>query len=513
MTPETRKGKVFLVGAGPGSPELLTLKAINCLKQATVVLYDYLVSEEILQHCSPEAETIFVGKKAGEHTFTQEEINILLCQKALAGETVVRLKGGDPFLLGRGGEEAMVLAENGIEFEVVPGVSSALAAPAYAGIPITHRDYSSSVHIFTGHQRDANNGELALDWQTIARLKGTLVFLMGRANLSQIAEGLIRYGKPENTPVALIYRATFPEQRTFVSTLDKIAEIADAEDVHPPVVIVIGECVRLREKINWLENRPLFGKRILITRPEEQCEGFAHLLTSYGATPLLAPVITIVPLENNRPLWKILDSLAEFDWLLFASVNSVKVFMQELYARGKDLRVLDGLKIGTIGSRTAEYLYENWKIKPDFVPSEFVQESLAGELPATSGQKVLIPRASTSRDILPLVLRQKGLEVEVIPVYEIAPNRDGIKKAKHLLAEKKVDVITFTASSVVRFLLENIRPDHRESLFSGVRIASIGPITSKTIRDYGLPVHIEAREFTTESLIQEIIRYYKFEKS
>ncbi len=502
-------GKVFLVGAGPGDYGLITLKATECLKCATVVIYDYLVNEEILNLAPPEAELIFAGKKWQEKTLSQDEINQLLYEKALAGHIVVRLKGGDPFLFGRGGEEAMFLTARGVPIEIVPGVTSAIAAPAYAGIPVTHRDLSSSVHIFTAHKRDTPAGVLELDWHTISRLEGTFIFLMGMANLPQLVENLLKYGKNPTPPVAIIRNGTLPEQETLVSTLEKVVEDARRKNLQPPVVIVIGECVKLREALNWLESQPLFGKRILITRPEEQGEEFARLVSAYGGTPLVAPTITIMPIKDNKPLYDVIEHLSDFDWLLFASANSVKIFMQELYNCGKDVRWLGKIKIATIGTNTARLLKEKWGICPDFVPSQFVQEKMAEELPVNRGCKVLIPRAATSRDVLPVVLRQKGVEVEVIPVYEIVPDKAGIARAISLFQQKKVDVVVFTASSTVKFLMDNIPPAEYQQLFTDVVIASIGPITTETIKSYSLSVHIETPEYTTDALLKAIIQYFK----
>ncbi len=508
MSVDIPHGKVYLVGAGPGDVDLITIKAIRCLRKATIVLYDSLINAELLGYAPPEAKCIFVGKRSGKHSLSQEEINQMLCDLAEAGETVVRLKGGDPFLFGRGGEEAMAVAECGVEFEIVPGITSALAAPAFAGIPVTHRDFSSSVHIFTGHKRGESEDVLDLDWENIAHLEGTLIFLMGSATLNIICEQLIKHGKPEDTPIALIHRATLPDQKNLFSTLGSVVEEASGADSQPPVVIVVGDCVNLHEHLEWLSKRPLYGKRVIITRPEDQAKELAQEIKQYGATPIVAPVIQIVPLEDNKPFHTILRRLDEFDWILFASINSIKVFMQELKECGKSVQDLSKINIGTIGIKTAEFLKEQWGITANFVPSEYVQEKLAEELPISSGERVIIPRAATSRDVLPIVLRQRGVEVDVIPIYETAPQRDGILKAHQLLKEKAADIITFTSSSTVRFLLDTIPPEERTTLFSSMKVASIGPITSNTLREYNLPIHIEAREYTTDSLIEEIIKYY-----
>ncbi len=508
MSSSLHRGKVFLVGAGPGDPALITLKAIECLRHATVVCYDYLVNEELLCYAPGDAERIYVGKKGAEKTFTQEKINKLLYEKADAGEVVVRLKGGDSMLFSRGGEEALYLAERGILFEIVPGVTSAIAAPTYAGIPITHRNISSSVHIFTAHLKDTDGHSLSLDWNAIVRLEGTLIFLMGYANLSTLSHELIKHGKPPTTPVAVIQWASLPEQRTLISTLDKVDMRAEREKFTPPVVIVMGECVNLREKLNWVNYLPLFGKRILVTRPTLQSEEFGAELSKFGAVPLIAPVIDIVPIEDNKPLEEALENIKSFHWLLFASANSVDIFMNELYAHGKDIRAISHLRIGTIGTKTAHALKTGWNIQADFTPTEFVQEELAVQLPIAAKEKVLIPRASTARDALPIILRQKGVDVEVLPTYEIAPSREGIRAAKTALRERKVDVATFTASSIVKFLLGNLKPEERAEIFKNVCVLSIGPMTSKTIREYGVNVDVEARHYTTESMLEELLHYF-----
>ncbi|MEE9610229.1 MAG: uroporphyrinogen-III C-methyltransferase, partial [Desulfatiglandales bacterium] len=402
----TKKGKVYLVGAGPGDPGLLTIKAKECIAQADVVIYDYLANQAFLNYADAEAELIYVGKKGGSHTMSQHDINALIVEKASSGLNVVRLKGGDPFIFGRGGEEAEELVESGVSFEVVPGVTSAIAVPAYAGIPLTHRDYTSTVAFITGHE-DPTKEKSDIEWDKLSTAVGTLVFLMGVGNLPRIAESLMEHGRPPETPVAVIYRGTVPEQQTIVGTLQDIAERAQREKIKSPAIIVVGDIVNLRKELNWFENRPLFGRRVVVTRAREQASGFLATLSELGAECIEFPTIEIIPPSSWKHLDKAIHSLESYQWLLFTSVNGVKYFFQRLEALGKDVRDLKGIKIGAIGPKTAQAIHEKG-IRLDLVPDEYRAEAVveAFKKLETKAFRVLLPRAAQAREILPQELEK-----------------------------------------------------------------------------------------------------------
>jgi uroporphyrinogen III methyltransferase/synthase len=503
-------GKVYLVGAGPGDPGLLTIRGREVLQQATVVIHDYLVSEEILDYAPPEAEQIDVGKRGGHHTKPQEEINRLLCERAKAGHVVVRLKGGDPFLFGRGGEEALELAKAGIEFEVVPGVTSAIAVPAYAGIPVTHREMASELHLITGHEAPGKR-ETSLNWDVLGKASGTLVFLMGVGNLPTIVEQLRANGKKASTPVALIRWGTRPDQQTLASTLGKVVEAARKANFQPPAIIVVGECVGLRRMLKWYEKKPLFGKRIAVTRPPGQAQEFSTALRECGAVVYECATIQIEPVGDGSAIDQEIRQLGDYDWLIFTSVNAVDMFMSRVFGLGLDARCLAGVRVTVIGSKTGECLRE-YGIVADVVPREFMQEKLLESLPAEAGDRVLLPRAAEARDLLPLTLEKKGVHVEVVPLYETGSNKQGIAKLKRYLTKGVVDVMTFTSSSTVQRLIDALSDKERSRLFQDVLIASIGPVTSATARDAGLQVHIEAKEYTTRGLLEAIVKYFSKRK-
>lgn len=499
-------GKVYLVGAGPGDARLITVRGLEVLRRATVVVHDYLVSEELLDCAPPGAERIDVGKRQGHHTKPQEEINRLLCERAKAGDVVVRLKGGDPFLFGRGGEEAVELAKAGIEFEVVPGVTSAIGVPAYAGIPVTHRDMASQLHIITGHEAPGKR-ETGLNWNVLGKAEGTLVFLMGVGNLPAIVKELRAHGQKASTPVALIRWGTRPDQQTLTSTLGKIVEAARKARFQPPAIIVVGKCVKLRQALQWYERKPLFGKRIAVTRPAGQAEEFSSSLREYGAVVYECATIRIEPIDDGSAVDREIARLGEYDWLIFTSVNGVDTFMARVFGMGLDARCLGGVRVSVIGSKTAERL-RGYGIVADVVPREFVQEGLLEFVAVEPGDRVLLPRAAEARDLLPLMLQQKGAHVEVVPLYETAGNKAGIAKLKRYLTQGVVDVITFTSSSTVQRLMDALSARERGRLFHEVLIASIGPITSVTVREAGLKVHIEAKEYTSDGLLEAILKYF-----
>jgi len=503
------KGKVYLVGAGPGDPGLLTLRGKECLEQADVVLYDYLANPALLAYAQDRAERIYVGRRGKGKYPEQEAINRLLIERAKAGNVVVRLKGGDPFVFGRGGEEAEVLASAGIEFEVVPGVTAAVAAPAYAGIPVTHRTLASTLTIVTGHE-DPEKPSTALDWSRLATSHGTLVFLMGMKNLSTIAATLMAEGRAGTTPVAIIRWGTRVSQQTVVGTLADIADKAEAAHMEPPTVIVVGDVVRLRPQLNWFERRPLFGKRVLMTRAKEQAGELAARLAGYGAEPIEAPTIKIVPPLDWAPVDQAISEIGTYNWIIFTSVNGVDRFMTRLWAKGLDSRCLAGRRICCIGPRTAQEL-ERFGVRADVIPAEYQAEGILATLNRQDLKKtrILIPRAEVARELLPDELRAAGAHVTVVAVYRtlIADQDSGGWRQE--LMDHRIHVVTFASSSTVRNFvamlggIDAVRP-----LLQSVKIACIGPITAKTATEYGLTVSIMPSENTIPALVDAIAHHY-----
>lgn len=503
------KGKVYLVGAGPGDPGLLTLRGKECLGQADVVLYDYLANPALLAHAQDRAERVYVGRRGRGKYPEQEAINRLLIERATAGNVVVRLKGGDPFVFGRGGEEAEVLAEAGIEFEVVPGVTAAVAVPAYAGIPVTHRTLASTLTIVTGHE-DPEKPSTALDWSRLAMSQGTVVFLMAMKNLPTISARLIEEGLAPKTPVAVTRWGTRVDQQTVVGTLADIVQKAGALKMEPPTVIVVGEVVRLRPKLDWFERRPLFGKRVLMTRAKEQAGELAARLAGYGAEPVEAPTIRIVSPLDWGPVDHAISKIEGYDWIIFTSVNGVSRFMTRLFARGFDSRCLAGRQLCCIGPRTAQEL-EKFGVRADLVPSEYQAEGVWAALNRRDlGQaRILIPRAEVAREFLPGELRAAGAQVDVIPVYRTLPPEQDSMGWRQELMDHRIHVVTFTSSSTVRNFVAMLGgPEAVRPLLQSVLIACIGPITAKTAEENGLTASIMPSENTIPALVDEIARHY-----
>lgn len=503
------KGKVYLVGAGPGDPGLLTLRGKECLEQADVVLYDYLANPALLAHAGEETERVYVGRRGTGKYPEQEAINRLLVERARAGQVVVRLKGGDPFVFGRGGEEAEVLASAGIEFEVVSGVTAAVAVPAYAGIPVTHRTLASTLTIVTGHE-DPDKPATALDWPRLATNQGTVVFLMGMKNLATIAATLMAEGRAESTPAAVIRWGTRASQQTVVGTLVDIADKAEAARMEPPTVIVVGEVVRLRSTLNWFERRPLFGKRVLMTRAKEQAGELAALLTGYGAEPVEAPTITIVPPPDWGPVDQAISEIGTYDRIIFTSVNGVARFMTRLWEKGLDSRCLAGRRICCIGPRTAQEL-ERFGVRADVIPTEYQAEGVLAVLNRQDvrNSRILIPRAEVARELLPDELRAAGAHVRVVAVYRtLTPDRDS-GGWRQELTDHRIHVVTFTSSSTVRnFVMMLGGVDAVKPLLQTVMIACIGPITAHTAAEYGLTVSIMPSENTIPALVNAIADHY-----
>ena len=502
-------GKVYLVGAGPGDPGLLTMRGKECLERADVVLYDYLANPVLLDLAPSRAERLYVGRRGRGAYQHQEDVNRLLIERARGGKIVVRLKGGDPFVFGRGGEEAEAVIKAGIPFEVVPGVTSAVAVPAYAGIPVTHRTLASTLAVVTGHE-DPAKGETTVEWPRLVSSNGTVVFLMGMKNLPALVEHLTAEGKPFETPVALIRWGTRSNQRTVVGTLADIVQKAAEAQMEPPTVIVVGDVVSLRDQLNWFETRPLFGTRVLVTRAREQAAELSRLLIDYGAEPLECPVIQTVPPEDWADVDEVLAELRRFQWLVFTSVNGVRPFMERLRQRGSDARAFSGLGLCCIGPRTAEEL-TRYGLRADVIPTKFQAEGLIDAMKGTvSGQRVLIARAAVARDILPDQLRQAGAEVRVVVMYRTVRPSVEVEQMKDQFRRHEIDVVTFASSSTVRNFCGLF--DSREELsklLSGSAVACIGPITARTAQEEGLPVTIQAEENTIPALVRAIVHRFR----
>ncbi len=501
------KGKVYIVGAGPGDVGLLTVKGLKYLQKAEVVIYDFHLNAQILNYIDHNAEFIYAGKRGGQHTMTQDQINSTLVEKAMEGKIICRLKGGDPFVFGRGGEEAEVLSNQGIEFEVVPGISSAIAAPAYAGIPLTHREYSSSLAIVPGYE-DVTKKESSIDWSRLATGVGTIVFLMAVKNIDQVCKNLIENGRKSDTPVAVIRWGTRADQTTIVGDLSTIPDLVKENEIKPPAVMVVGEVVRLRERLQWYEKKPLFGKRILVTR--EHTEGFARL-EELGAEILEFHTIRIVPPADWKALDSSIDKIDSYDWLIFTSGNGVKFFFQRFFEQGRDIREMKGIKICAVGSKTASAI-NKYGIKVDMIPEKFNAEGLIksfmevyGEV-GLKGVRFLLPRAEVAREIFPDKVRELGGEID-IPVTYRSDKPDFLgKRLKRFFREGKISVATFTSAATFNNFFE-IMGKEADTMLRDVTIAVIGPVTAKAIEKRGLKVSIMPEEATINAMVNEIINF------
>lgn len=502
-----KAGKVYLVGAGPGDPKLITLKGLEAIKKADVLVYDRLAHPSLLNHAKADVEKIYVGKLPDKHTLQQEEINQLLVDKALEGKTVTRLKGGDPTVFGRVGEEALLLKENNILFEIVPGITSSIAVPAYAGIPVTHRDFTSSFAIVTGHE-DPTKNESNINWEKLSTATGTIIFLMGVANLQLIKDKLIANGRDENTPVALIRWGTRVEQQTVTGTLKDIVQRVEEAGLTSPAIIIIGEVVTLRDQLKWFENKPLFGKRILVTRARSQASELSEMIQDLGGEAVEFPVIKIVPSTQHEEYGKVIKELESFDWVIFTSVNGVSSFFAKLKEQKVDIRRMSKARIAAIGPKTAELLEEKG-LNVEVLPMEFMAEGLLDSLDEhlQPGQKALLPRADIARKILPEKLKEKGLEVVEIDAYETVIDAENKVEIVELLKEKRINVITFTSSSTVKNFIESLEGEDVKELLEGVTLASIGPITTETATKLGLDINITAEEYTISGLVDAIVNH------
>ena len=509
---KAKKGKVYLIGAGPGDPTLITLKGRNILEKADAIVYDNLVNPLLLRYAKKDAELIYVGKIAGKHFMDQESINRLLIDLSKKGLCVARLKGGDSFIFGRGGEEAQALSKEGIEFEIVPGITSAIAVPSYAGIPLTHRKYASAVTFVTGHE-DPTKEDSSISWDRIAH-SGTIVILMGVGNLSLIKKRLIDEGLSPDTPFAIICNGTLPSQKVFQGKLKEIDSIAKKEGVRPPAIVVIGDVVRLRDEIKWFEKKVLFGKRILITRAEEQADELLYPLQDLGAECILFPTIKILPPESWDHVDKEIEDLKKYDWIIFTSVNGVKFFFGRIKDLRKDIRLFSKIKVCAIGEKTARIL-EEMLITLDLVPKEYRAEGVIECFRDMDikGKRILIPRADKARDILPKRLSEMGAKVSVISVYRnMLPEVEEKKRdeLKRMIQDGKIDLAIFTSPSTFKNLLSllNISFDEAKTLLSNVDIACIGPVTEDAIRKAGLKCCIIPSKYTIPDLINAVISYY-----
>ena len=485
------RGRVALVGAGPGDPGLLTARAVELIARADVILHDRLVADAALAGARSDAELVHVGKQpGGGPSMDQREIERLMIQHARSGRMVVRLKGGDPFVFGRGGEEAEALRDAGIDFEVVPGVSAGVAAAAYAGIPVTHREAASAVAFVTGHE-DPDKPEAALDWAALAAFPGTLVLYMGVAQLGRIAERLIAAGRPPSEPAALVERGTWPDQRTVTATLGTVAERAAAEDIRPPAITVVGAVAGLADRLAWLERRPLRGRRVAVTRARAQASELAARLAELGAEVIEAPAIRIRPLPGPAP------DPGRYDLICLTSPNGAHLLFERLAAAGLDARALAGATVAAIGPGTARALAEHG-VSADVVPERAVAEGLVGALDDVPVRRALVARAQEARDVLPDALRGRGAEVEVVALYEtVAEPLEPSARDAALGA----DYVTFTSSSTVRFFVQAAGA----GLSERTRVVSIGPVTSATLREHGLDPDVEATRHDIEGVVEAIV--------
>lgn len=502
-----KPGKVYLVGAGPGDIGLLTVKGLRCLRKADVVIYDFHLNAQILNYIDHEAEFIYAGKRGGHHTMTQEEINRAIVDKAKEGKIVCRLKGGDPFVFGRGGEEAESLVKEGIQFEVVPGISSSIAAPAYAGIPLTHRKYSSTFAVIPGYE-DTTKENSSVDWSKLATGVGTLVFLMAVKNIDEVAKKLIANGRSKETPVAIVRWGTRPEQVTITGTLETIASLAKDRDIRPPAAMVVGEVVCLREQLKWYEEKPLFGHRVLVTR--EQGAGFDEL-EDLGAEIMEFPTIKIVPVEDHSEIDGCIENIETYDWIVLTSANGVHYFFARLREVGRDIRDLKGIGICAVGQKTSDVIKQNG-ILVDMVPEQFRAEGLIRAFTDLYGEddlkgiRLLLPRAEQAREMFPDRMRKLGAHIDVPPIYRsVKPEIHG-KRMQRFLRERRITIATFTSAATFNNFCEIMGDDAVDYLRSTV-IAVIGGVTKKAIEERGLTVQIMPEKSTVDDMVKAIIEW------
>jgi uroporphyrinogen III methyltransferase/synthase len=494
-------GKVYLVGAGPGDARLLTLRAAELIADADLVALDALVSSDIAAMIPKSARIVYVGKRAAAHALPQDQINQLLIDEAKNGKRVVRLKGGDPFVFGRGGEEAEELAAAGVPFEIVPGISSAIAGPGYAGIPVTHRAYATSVTLVTAHEADS--GSTGIQWPALAQLDGTIVFMMGFANLGSIVRNLTAHGMPDTRGCAVISKATRADQRTVAGTLADIEPRVAAANMETPALIVVGDVVQLHGCINWFESRPLFGTRVVVTRAREQASELKRLLEDSGAQVLQFPTIEIAPPLSYDSLDRAVDE--RYDWLIFTSTNGVAAYFDRLFARGKDVRALAGTRIAAVGQSTAADLHARG-IAPDVVPERFISTELLPLLAEDQhGIRTAVIRSETGNDELLNELRRRGGEVDLAIAYRTVAADLDLEELRTLIAANAIDAVTFTSASTVDHFLGKLTDEERKRILHHAKIASIGETTSAAIRRYGKEPDVVARNATIRHLYDAVV--------
>lgn len=506
------RGMVYLVGAGPGDRGLITVRGLEALRRADVVVYDHLANPSLLDECCDGCERVYVGKQAGRRALPQERINALLAERALRGGTVVRLKGGDPFVFGRGGEEALELARRGIPFAVVPGVTAAVAAAACAGIPLTHRGLASSAALITGHEDPAKTGN-RVDWDRLALGAGTLAVYMGVKNLPRITERLLSAGLPTDTPAALILWGTLNRQQTLTAELGGIAALAEKAGVEPPAVLVVGEVVGLRRELRWFDTRPLFGRTVVVTRGRRQAPELSGALEELGARVRELPTIAMQPVEDSSALDGAIQELGAYAWVVFTSVNGVEAFFSALERAGQDARGLAGTRAAAIGPETAARLREHG-IRADLVPGRFTSRALLASFASLQkdyrGERFLLPGSDIAGDLLPAGLEEMGAEVTALPVYRTLAPAYRPEEADEVFG-RAPDLVTFTASSTARNLAAILRSCGRERYAKRIRGACIGPVTAETARDLGIEVAVEARTHTIAGLVEAIEHYFRGE--
>lgn len=492
------KGKAYLIGAGPGDPGLLTCKGRDILERAEVVIYDRLANPKLLGLARPDAELIDVGKAPGRQAMTQEQINATIVEHALRGKLVCRLKGGDPFVFGRGGEEALECVAHGVEFEIVPGVTSAIGAAAYAGIPVTHRDVATSFAVVTGHE-NPDKPETQVDWARISNAADTMVFLMGIGNLPEITAKLIAHGRPAETPTAVVRYGTRPEQRAVVGTLSDIVQRVEAAGIKPPAAVIVGEVVRLREQLNWFETKPLHGRCVVVTRSRTQSSALSDRLAELGADVCEFPVIAIRPLDVTARVAELVQEGLAMDWVVLTSTNAVELFLRAMQEAGVDTRALARCRIGAVGSATAAALAEHG-LRADFVPSSFSAEDFVKEFPDSAAATVLFPCASAAAETVPAALSARGITVEVLPCYETVLDEGDVPALRERFAAGEVAAVTFTSSSTAR----NFHALLGDLDLRGVCLAAIGPQTADTMTELGLKPTIVAADSTIDGLVEAV---------
>jgi uroporphyrinogen III methyltransferase/synthase len=500
-------GMVYLIGAGPGDPGLITVRGVECIGRADAVVYDYLANPVLLRHAKPDAERIYVGKSAGQHTLSQEEINKLLVKLGQAGKVVARLKGGDPLVFGRGGEEAEELRKAGIGFEIVPGISSSIAAPCYAGIPVTHRAVATAFMVITGHE-DPTKPETQVDWKKVAEFFGTRVILMGVERIGEIAGQLMKHGASPELPVAMVRWGTTPQHRTITGTLATIADVAAKAEFKPPAVTVIGEVVKLRETLNWFERRPLFGKRVVVTRSRDKASDLVRQLAELGADVLEIPTISIQPPKNLAPLREAIASIGTYDWLVFTSPNGVDGFFREFYRKHPDIRDLGGLQIAAVGTATAKKVAEH-HLAVDLQPEEFTGEALLATFKKEIGcenLKFLLPRGDLADKALARGLEDLGGMVDDLEAYQNVPATEDVNGHRARLLAEGADCLTFSSSSTVTNFCALMDVPGLLKKFPKMQVVSIGPQTTKAAKELKLPVAAEADPHTIPGLVATALK-------